>query len=202
MSGVMRKLAGIFAATAALVALAAAPALAHTGIDGLGANGFVAGVSHPLFGMDHLLAMLGIGIWGAQLGGRASWLVPAAFVGVMIAGAGLALAGIGMPLVEFGISGSVLVIGGLIAFGTRLPLALAMGLAGLFALFHGHAHGTELPGFAHPTAYGAGFVLATAFLHAAGFGIAYLLRSQATRLPLRLGGAAMAAIGGSYLIGA
>jgi urease accessory protein len=194
----MRKLPGILAATAAF-AVAASPAFAHTGIGG---NGFVAGFAHPLFGMDHLLAMLGIGIWGAQLGGRASWMVPASFVGVMVLGAALALAGAPLAMVEFGIGGSVLAIGGLIAFGARLPLALAMGLAGLFALFHGHAHGTELPGFAHPAAYGAGFVLATALLHAAGFGIATVLRAPAMRLPLRLGGAAMAVVGGSYLIGA
>lgn len=194
----MRKLPGILAATAAF-AVAASPAFAHTGIGG---NGFVAGFSHPLVGMDHLLAMLGVGIWGAQLGGRAIWMVPASFVGVMVLGAVLALAGAPLPLVEFGIGGSVLVIGGLIALRARLPLALAMGLVGLFALFHGHAHGTELPGFAHPAAYGAGFVLATALLHAAGFGIVSALRSQATRLPLRIGGAAMAVIGGSYLIGA
>lgn len=194
----MRKLPGILAATAAF-AVAASPAFAHTGIGG---NGFVAGFAHPLFGMDHLLAMLGIGIWGAQLGGRASWMVPASFVGVMVLGAMLALAGAPLPMVELGIGGSVLVIGGLIAFGARLSLALAMGLAGLFALFHGHAHGTELPGFAHPAAFGAGFVLATALLHAAGFGIATALRAPAMRLPLRLGGAAIAVVGGSYLIGA
>lgn len=192
------KVSRILAATAFL-ACAASPAFAHTGIGG---SGFAAGFSHPLFGMDHLLAMLGIGVWGAQLGGRAAWMVPASFVGVMVLGAVLALVGAPLPMVEFGIGGSVLVIGGLIAFGARMPLAAAMGLAGLFALFHGHAHGTELPGFAHPVAYGAGFVLATSLLHAAGFGIAWLLRAQAMRLPLRVGGAVMAMIGGSYLIGA
>jgi urease accessory protein len=188
-------------AAAALVTVAASPAFAHTGVAFFGENGFAVGFSHPLFGLDHLLAMLGIGMWGAQLGGRAVWAVPAAFVTVMIAGAALALAGAPRPMVELGIGGSVLVMGGLIALGARMPLALAMGLAGLFALFHGHAHGTELPGFAHPAAFGAGFVLATAMLHAAGFGIARLLRGQANRLPFRIGGAAMAAIGGGFLTG-
>jgi urease accessory protein len=201
MSGVMKRVLQGFAGLAVGIA-ATSPAIAHTGIGLFGESGFAAGFSHPLLGMDHLLAMLGIGIWGAQLGGRAIWAVPAAFLGVMIAGAGLALSGAMLPMVEFGIGGSVLVIGGLIAFGARLPLALAMGLAGLFALFHGHAHGTELPGFAHPAAYGAGFALATALLHGAGFGIAALLRAPAARLPLRVGGAMMAAIGGSYLLGA
>jgi urease accessory protein len=192
----IRVLAG-----AALATAAASPALAHTGIAAFSANGFAAGFAHPLFGMDHLLAMLGIGIWAAQLGGRAVWLVPAAFVAVMIAGAALALVGAPLPLVEFGIGGSVLAIGGLIAFGARLPLALAMGLAGLFALFHGHAHGAELPAFAHPAAYGVGFVAATTLLHAAGSGIAYALRSQVGRLPLRAAGAAMAAVGAGFLLG-
>jgi urease accessory protein len=196
----MTKSSRIIAA-AAFFAVAASPALAHTGVAFFGENGFAAGFFHPLFGLDHLLALLGVGIWGAQLGGRAVWAVPAAFVSVMIAGAALALAGAPLPMVEFGIGGSVLVMGGLIAVGARMPLPLAMGLVGLFAAFHGHAHGTELPGFAHPAAYGAGFVLATSLLHAAGFGIAYLLRAQANRLPFRIGGAAMAAIGGSFLIG-
>jgi urease accessory protein len=188
-------------AAAALVTVAASPAFAHTGAAFLGDSGFAAGFFHPLFGLDHLLAMLGVGMWGAQLGGRAVWAVPAAFVTVMIAGAALALAGAPLPMVELGIGGSVLVMGGLIALGARMPLALAMGLAGLFALFHGHAHGTELPGFAHPPAFGAGFVLATAMLHAAGSGLAYVSQAQASRLPVRLSGAAMAAIGGSFLIG-
>ena len=197
------KKSPIIGALAALLATAAAsPALAHTGVGFFGESGFAAGFLHPLLGLDHLLAMLGVGIWGAQLGGRAIWLVPASFVAVMIAGAALALAGAPLPMVEFGIGGSVLIMGGLIALGARMPLALAMGLVGLFALFHGHAHGTELPGFAHPAAYGAGFVLATTLLHAAGFGIAFLLRARANRLPFRVGGAVMALIGGSFLLGA
>ena len=178
-----------------------APALAHTGIEPH-SHGFTAGFLHPLMGLDHLLAMLGVGIWAAQLGKRATWLVPAAFVAVMVAGAGVALAGAPLSMVEFGIAGSVLVIGGLIAFGTRLPVGLAMGLAGLFALFHGHAHGTELPGFAHPAAYGAGFVIATALLHLAGVGIALAVRRHAAKLPFRLAGAAMAVVGGGLLLGA
>ena len=189
-------------AGAAVMGLAlAAPAAAHTGIEAHG-HGFVAGSLHPLMGLDHLLAMLGVGVWAAQLGKRATWLVPAAFVGVMIVGAGLALVGAPLPMVEFGIAGSVLVIGALIALGARMPVGLAMGLVGLFALFHGHAHGTELPGFAHPAAYGAGFVIATALLHAAGVGIAFAVRTYAAKLPFRVAGAAMALVGGSLLLGA
>ena len=197
----MNRLTRIIACAAVMGLALAAPAFAHTGV-GVHSHGFAAGFLHPLLGLDHLLAMLGVGVWAAQLGKRATWLVPAAFVAVMIAGAGLALSGIAMPMVEFGIAGSVLVIGALIAFGTRLPVGLAMGLVGLFALFHGHAHGTELPGFAHPAAYGAGFVAATALLHAGGVGIALLLRRHAARLPVRIAGAAMALAGGGLLLGA
>ena len=189
-------------ASAAVMGLAlTAPAFAHTGI-GAHSHGFAAGFLHPLMGLDHLLAMVGVGVWAAQLGKRATWLVPAAFVAVMIAGSGLALSGVAMPMVELGIAGSVLVIGALIAFGARMPLALAMGLAGLFALFHGHAHGTELPGFAHPAAYGVGFVIATALLHGAGVGIALAVRQHAAKLPFRVAGAAMALVGGGLLLGA
>ena len=197
----MNRLIRILALGAIMGAASAAPALAHTGIGAHG-NGFVAGFAHPLMGLDHMLAMLGIGIWAAQLDRRATWLVPAAFVVVMIGGAALALSGAALPMVEFGIAGSVLVIGGLVAFGARLPLPLAMSLVGAFALFHGFAHGTELPGFAHPPAYGAGFVAATALLHGAGFGLAVLARRHASHLPFRFAGAAMAAIGGGLLIGA
>src|SRR5262245_42189003 len=195
----MNRPTRIIAGTAVMSVALAAPALAHTGI-GAHSHGFAAGFLHPLIGLDHLLAMVGVGVWAAQLGRRATWLVPVAFVAVMIAGAGLALSGIAMPMVEFGIAGSVLVIGALIAFGTRLPVGVALGLVGLFALFHGHAHGTELPGFAHPVAYGAGFVAATALLHGVGIGVARAVRRHAAKLPFRAAGAAMALVGGGLLL--
>jgi urease accessory protein len=197
----MNRPTRIIASAAVMGFALATPAFAHTGV-GAHSHGFAAGFLHPLMGLDHMLAMLGIGIWAVQLGKRATWLVPAAFVAVMIAGAGLARSGIAMPMVEVGIAGSVLVIGTLIALGTRLPVGLAMSLVGLFALFHGHAHGTELPGFAHPAAYGAGFVAATALLHAGGVGMASVVRRQAARLPFRIAGAMMAAVGGGLLLGA
>ncbi len=191
----------IFTSAVIMGVALSAPALAHTSVGAHG-SGFVAGFVHPLMGLDHLLAMLGIGLWASQLGRRAVWMVPVAFVAAMIGGAALSLSGAALPMVEFGIAGSVLVIGALIALGTRMPVALAMSLAGGFALFHGHAHGTELPGFAHPAVYGAGFVAATALLHGAGLGLACLVRHSAARLPFRMAGAAMAAIGGGLLIGA
>jgi urease accessory protein len=197
----MNRPTGIIACAAVMGLALTAPALAHTGV-GAHSHGFAAGFLHPLMGLDHLLAMLGVGVWAAQLGKRATWLVPAAFVAVMIAGAGLALAGAPLPMVEFGIAGSVLMIGALIAFGTRMPVGLAMGLVGLFALFHGHAHGSELPGFAHPAVYGAGFAAATALLHVAGVGITLAVRQHTAKLPFRVAGAAMAVVGGGLLLGA
>jgi len=195
----MNRPTRIIAGAAVMGVALAAPAFAHTGI-GAHSHDFASGFLHPLMGVDHLLAMVGVGVWATQLGKRATWLVPAAFVAVMIAGAGLALSGIAMPMVEFGIAGSVLMIGALIAFGTRLPVSVAMSLVGLFALFHGHAHGTELPGFAQPAAYGAGFVAATALLHVAGVGIALAVRNHAAKLPFRIAGAAMAVVGGGLLL--
>jgi urease accessory protein len=197
----MNRLTRIVALSAIAGAAMTAPAWAHTGIGAHG-HGFMAGFLHPLMGLDHMLAMLGVGVWAAQLGKRATWLVPAAFVAVMACGAAPALSGAPLPMVELGIAGSVLAVGALIALGARMPLPMAMIVAGAFALFHGHAHGTELPGFAHPAAYGAGFVAATALLQGAGLGLAYLMRRQAGKLPFRVGGAMMAALGGALLLGA
>ncbi|WP_028079714.1 HupE/UreJ family protein [Solimonas soli] len=162
--------------TAAFLALAllaaAAPAFAHPGHDLPGA-GFVAGLLHPLSGFDHLLAMIAVGVWAAQLGGRARWMVPLAFVTVMAIGAATALAGFAPPHVEAGISASLLVLGLFVATAGRLPLAAALALTGAFAFCHGAAHGSELPALADPLLFAAGFMLATALLHGAGLGIGY-----------------------------
>jgi urease accessory protein len=191
----MTRLTRIAALAAIVGGALTSPAWAHTGVGLFGQSGFAAGFLHPLMGLDHELAMVGVGVWAFQLGKRAIWLVPLSFVTVMIVGAAFGMMGTPLPMVEFGIGGSVLVIGALIALGTRMPVALAMAMVGAFAFFHGHAHGTELPGFAHPVAYGAGFVLATSLLHAAGIAIAWLVRRHAARLPFRVAGAAMAAVG-------
>lgn len=181
-------------ATAAITA--AAPAEAHT--FGAAGAGLAGGFTHPLLGLDHLLAMVGVGAWAAQLGGRARWGVPAAFVAVMALGGLAGASGLHLPMVELGIAGSVLVVGALIAFGTRLGLVPAMALVAAFALFHGHAHGTEMPSAANAALYGLGFVAATALLHAAGFAAAGLARRP---LLLRLGGGAIAAAGLVLLVG-
>jgi len=153
--------------TALLAAIALMPtaALAHTG---LGAHGFEHGFLHPLGGLDHQIAMVMVGVLAYQMGGRALWLVPGTFVLIMVASGALGMAGIPMPFVEIGIALSCIVLGAIVALGVTVPVAAAMGVVGLFAVFHGHAHGTEAPVDASGLAYAAGFVLATALLHALG----------------------------------
>jgi len=176
---------------AALLTAAASPALAHPGH---GAEGLASGFAHPFMGLDHLLAMLAVGLWAAQTGGRTLWAVPAAFVAVMALGGSLGAMGVGLPLVELGIAGSVLVLGLLVAAAPRLPLWAPVAIAGLFAVFHGHAHGTEMPEGASGLLYGAGFVAATAILHAIGLGLG-LAGSRLAAVPARLAGGAVAAAG-------
>src|SRR5262245_31494172 len=151
--------------TAALTLIPAA-AFAHTGAGEV--HGFVWGFVHPLGGLDHILAMVTVGIFAWQLGGRALWLVPGTFVLLMAAGAALGMAGLPLPFVEFGIAASVVVLGSIVAFARRAPIAVAVGIVGLFAIFHGHVHGTEMVLNAAGGAYAAGFLLATALLHLAG----------------------------------
>ena len=176
----------------AIVLASAATAAAHTGHGDT--TGFALGFAHPLLGFDHLLAMIAVGLWAAQIGGRALWLVPAAFVAVMAVGGAAAILGIGLPMVEMGIVGSVLVLGLLVAFAPRLPLWAPAVIVGLFALFHGHAHGTEMPDGGSGVAYGLGFVLATAALHGLGLAIG-LNVTRLSGAALRAGGAAIAAGG-------
>jgi urease accessory protein len=160
-------------AIALAASLVATPALAHVGQGDHG--GFVHGFLHPIGGLDHVLAMIGVGLLAVQLGGRALWLVPVSFVAMMVAGGLVGFAGVELPYVETAIALSVVVIGLLVALDLGIPIAIAMALAGLFAVFHGHAHGTELPEGSAPLAYAAGFVLATALLHLAGIGAGVLL---------------------------
>lgn len=162
---------------AALLALTAAPALAHTGAGP--AHGIMHGFAHPIGGLDHLLAMVAVGLWAAQRGGRALWLLPVAFVASMVAGGALGALGVGALGVETGIVLSVLVLGVLVAMAVRLPLAASVGVVALFALFHGHAHGAEMPAGVSGAAYAAGFAASTALLH--GFGVVAALAMR--RLP-------------------
>jgi urease accessory protein len=158
-------------------------------------HGFGSGFAHPLHGLDHILAMVAVGLWAAQLGGRARWLVPASFVGVMALGGALAMAGLRVPFTEEGILLSVFVLGILVAVAARFPLAASMAIVGLFAFFHGHSHGTEMPANAVGYAYGAGFVLATTMLHATGIAIG-VSAQQFAKLPVvRWAGAAITVAG-------
>lgn len=161
------------------ILVAATPAHAHTGGH---VGGFASGFGHPFLGLDHLLAMVAVGIWAGQAGGRSLWIVPAAFVAAMAAGGALAVAGIGLPLVEAGILASVVLLGLLIAAAVRLPLPAAAAIAALFALFHGQAHGAEMPAAASPLLYGLGFLGATALLHALGVTAAGTVRERGMRL--------------------
>lgn len=158
----------------ALVA-AALPAVAsaHPAIGE--AAGFSHGFAHPISGLDHVLAMVMVGVFAFQLGGRATWLVPATFVLVMALGGALGMAGINVPFVEIGIALSVVVLGAIVALDVKAPLAVALGIVGLFAIFHGHAHGTEMPENAAGAAYAAGFMIATTLLHAAGLALGYVI---------------------------
>ncbi|MGJ7041098.1 urease accessory protein [Shinella sp. BE166] len=156
--------------TLALAALAAttAPAFAHLNPEEHGS--FMAGFSHPLFGLDHILVMVAVGLWAAQIGGKALWAVPTAFVATMALGFGVALAGIGLPFVEPAILASVVALGLLVAMAVKLDTVVSAAIVAVFALFHGHAHGGEL-GSAGALSFGIGFVIATALLHGAGIGL-------------------------------
>jgi urease accessory protein len=156
--------------TLALAALAAttAPAFAHLNPDEHGS--FMAGFSHPLFGLDHILVMVAVGLWAAQIGGKALWAVPAAFVTTMAIGFGLALTGIDLPFVEPAILASVVALGLLVAMAVKLDTIMSAAIVAVFALFHGHAHGGEL-GSAGALSFGVGFVIATALLHGAGIAL-------------------------------
>lgn len=186
----------------ALAALLLLPtvAVAHTGVGG--ASGFAHGFGHPLTGLDHVLAMVMVGVLAWQLGGRALWLVPGTFVAVMALGGAVGAAGLGLPLVEIGIALSVVVLGAIVAFDVRPPVAAAAAIVGVFAVFHGHAHGAEMPGDAGGLAYGAGFMIATAVLHlagiAAGFAIAALGRRVGPALVRSVG--AVSVLGGVALL--
>ncbi|MEO5807744.1 HupE/UreJ family protein [Devosia sp.] len=152
------------------------PTMAFAHPDPSHALGFVHGFSHPIGGIDHILAMVAVGVFAYVLGGRALFLVPAAFVGMMVVGFLLGVGHVNVPFVELGIALSSVVIGGVAAMGRPIPVAAAMALVGVFAIFHGHAHGAEMPADAGGALYAAGFIVATALLHVAGilaaFGVA------------------------------
>jgi urease accessory protein len=184
-------------AVATLTALWAKSAIGH-GLQGE-AYGFVTGFLHPISGADHVLAMVAVGLWGAQLGAPAIWVLPVAFPLVMAVGGTLGFLGVPLPGVEYGISASAIVLGTAVTFEMRPPLVVAALVVGCFAIFHGHAHGTELPPGQNALLYSMGFVTATGSLHAVGIGIGTVHRRPWGRHLLRVAGTVVA-VGGTFFI--
>lgn len=175
------------------------PAAAHEQT-GLG-EGFVSGFLHPFLGIDHLIAMVAVGLWGAQLGNPAIWLLPITFPLVMAIGAVIGVLGVTLPVVELGIALSAVALGVLVAANLRPHLIIAALVVGFFAVFHGYAHGTELPQSANPLFYGAGFVIATGLLHLSGILIGVLIKWPMGAKVVRLCGCCIAILGAYYMVG-
>lgn len=189
----------LLAAAAALV-LSSTLAHAHPGGP---SHDLVHGFQHPIGGLDHVLAMVAVGLLAAQLGGRALWLVPGAFVAVMAVAAAFGVIGVTPPRAEIGIAASVLVLGAVVALRIGMPAGLAATIVGVFAIFHGVAHGAEMPQTMSGLSYGIGFVAATALLHAAGIGIgllAYRFNDVAGPYALRALGGCIAAFGAMMIV--
>ena len=184
-------------AIATLLILLATPAYAHVG-DGL-TGGFLGGFAHPLFGPDHVVAMIAVGLWGAFLGAPAIWLLPVVFPLVMAFGGALGILGVPIPGIEIGIAASAIMLGLMVALAAQPPLWIAAVLVGAFAIFHGHAHGAELPPGADAVAYSVGFVVATGLLHLCGIAFGLLARWPADRIAVRAAGGAIALAGAVFL---
>ena len=177
----------------------AAPALAHTG-EGYG-GGFVAGFTHPILGWDHVAAMVAVGLWGAFLGSPAIWILPVVFPLVMAFGAAAGIAGLPVPAVETGIALSAVVLGLMIVLAARPPLWIAAVIVGAFAIFHGYAHGTELPTTVNAFAYAVGFVISTGLLHLIGIAFGLLIKWPAGRIAVRGAGGLISLAGVAFLTG-
>lgn len=192
------RLPFVVCATLALLVPSTA-VLAHTeaGVTG----GLLSGFTHPIYGWDHVVAMIAVGLWGAFLGSPALWVLPVTFPLVMALGGALGVVGVPLPEVELFIALSGVVLGLMVALAVRAPLWLAALLVAVFAIFHGHAHGTELPTAANPFAYAIGFVVATGLLHLAGIAFGFLIRLPYGRYAVQVAGALIAVIGGVFLFG-
>jgi urease accessory protein len=161
---------------------------------------FTEGLLHPFTGLDHVLAMVAVGLWASQLGGRALWLLPLTFPAVMAIGAALGSSGVTLPWVEVGIAGSVMVLGAVVALALRPALAVSIPLIGAFALLHGYSHGVELPAAASALSYGAGFIAATLVLHAVGIATGLIAGRLPVRFAARTAGGAIAVLGVALLV--
>jgi urease accessory protein len=186
--------------TSAAPLLAALPAAAHTSAGDL-TGGFVAGFMHPILGWDHVVAMVAVGLWGAFLGRPAIWVLPVVFPLVMAFGGVLGVARVPLPGVEVGIALSAIVLGLMVAFAARPPLPVAAVIVGAFAIFHGYAHGMELPEAANPIVFSLGFVIATGLLHICGIAFGLLTKRPLGRVAVRAGGGLIALVGLGFLTG-
>lgn len=181
-----------------LLSIMASAASAHIG-QGDMAGGFTTGFLHPISGLDHVIAMVAVGLWGAQLGRPAIWVLPVTFPLVMTIGGVMGVLGVPLHGIEVGIAMSALVLGGMISFAVRPPLWVAGLIVAGFAICHGFAHGAELPSSANPLTFAIGFVLATGLLHACGIALGLLYKWRAGQYALRMGGLAIA-LGGAYFL--
>jgi urease accessory protein len=184
---------------AVILVLTAGVVNAHEG--GGITGGFISGFTHPVNGWDHVIAMVAVGLWGAFLGAPAIWLLPVVFPLVMAFGGVLGVMGVPIPAVETGIAVSAIVLGGVVALAMRPPLWITVILVGLFAVFHGHAHGTELPNAAGPLAYSVGFVVATGLLHLSGIVFGLVVRWPLGKIAVQAGGGVIAMVGLGFLTG-
>lgn len=181
-----------------LLGAGAIDAHAHSG--GETAAGFISGFTHPFFGLDHIVAMVAVGLWGAFLGNPAVWLLPVIFPMVMAVGGAMGVLGVPIPAIETGIALSGIVLGLLVLLASRPPLWVAAMTVGFFAVFHGHAHGTELPAAASPLTYSIGFVTSTGLLHLGGVSLGLLARWPWGQVVIRAGGGAIACVGFGFLM--
>jgi urease accessory protein len=188
-----------FVSITLVLAITAGPILAHTG-EGYG-GGFLSGFTHPILGWDHVAAMVAVGLWGAFLGAPAIWILPVVFPLVMALGAVAGIAGIPVPAIETGIALSSVVLGLMIVFAAKPPIWVAAIIVGAFAIFHGYAHGTELPSTANAFAFSVGFVVATGLLHLIGIAFGVLVRWPAGRVAVRSAGGLISIAGVAFLTG-
>ncbi len=188
-----------FLITTTMLVLFAGSVSAHEGAGISG--GFFSGFMHPILGWDHVVAMVAVGLWGAFLGNPAIWILPVVFPLVMAFGGALGVMGVPIPAVETGIAASAVVLGAMVAFAVRPPIWIAAVIVGAFAIFHGHAHGTELPDAANPLAYSLGFVIATGLLHLSGIAFGLLVRWPAGKFAVQAGGGMIALAGAGFLTG-
>jgi urease accessory protein len=194
-----QKPLSIFLLWIAFVSLLFLPATASAHTETGTVGGFISGFKHPLTGLDHIVAMVAVGLWGAFLGGQAMWMLPVVFPVVMAFGGALGVLGVPLPAVETGIAVSGIALGLMVAFAARPPLWIAGVIVGFFAIFHGHAHGTELPASANALTYSVGFVIATGLLHLSGIAFGLLVRWPWGKIGVRFGGGVIACIGFAFL---